>query len=245
MIDPSEIHALADGELSASEAEAVRAKIAGCPRSTAEYHTILAIKSTLQNRAGAYTCETTWAKSVRRLDEIDKTKRIEGFVGRYAWGLVGSFALVIAIGGYWTRTHRTGVISSSDVTHVSADMIHIPGMRTMANVKQWLTQKFGFGDHSSFDDGKLVVTNAYEGSVNGFPAARLSLRDNEGPADLLIIRGAQAVDGVRPLQDGEFSAGRVDGLNIVTWSRDGNALLLVSPRSVDEMVQIASNLRVR
>ena len=245
MIDPSEIHALADGELSASEAETVRAKIAGCPQSTAEYHTILAIKATLQKRAGTYTCEQTWVRSVQRLNEIDKTQRIEGFVGRYAWGLVGSFALVIAIGGYWTRTHRTGVISSSDVTHVSADMIHIPGLRTMANAKQWLAQKFGFDNKTSVDDGKLVVTNAYEGSVNGFPAARLTLQDNRGSADLLIIRGAQAVDGVRPLQNGEFSAGRVDGMNIVTWSRDGNALLLVSQRSIDEMVDIASNLRVR
>lgn len=245
MIDPSEIHALADGELSASEAEIVRAKLADCPRSTAEFHTILAIKSTLQARSGAYTCEQTWAKSVHRLDSIDKTKRIEGFVGRYAWGLVGSFALVIAIGGYWTRMHRTGVISPSDVTRVSAGMIHIPGMRTMANAKQWLSQKFGFGEKSTFEDGKLVVTNAYEGSVNGLPAARLTLQDSEGTADLMIIRGAQAVDGVRPLMDNEFSAGRVDGVNVVTWSRYGNALFLVSTRPVDEMVRLASNLRVR
>lgn len=245
MIDLKDIHALADGELSASEAEAIRAKLATSPRSTTEYHTILAIKSVLISRADAYTSEETWARSVRRLDEIDKTKTIEGFVGRYAWGLVGSFALFIAVGGYWTRSHHSSVISSSDATHLSAGMIHIPGMRTMANVKTWLSQKFGFGDHSALDDGKLTVTNALEGSVNGLPAARLTLKDNEGTADLLIVRGAQAVDGVRPLMDREFSGGRVDGQNVVTWTSDGSAWLLVSPRPIDEMVQLASKFHLR
>lgn len=245
MIDPKDIHALADGELSASEAEAVRAQLASCPRSTSEYHTILALKTTLKSQADSYTCEQTWQRSVRRLDEIDKTKRIEGFVGRYAWGLVGSFALFIAIGGYWTRTHRSGVISTTDVPRVSAGMIHIPGLRTMANVKQWLGKKFGFGEDSNFDSSKLTVVNAYEGVVNGFPAARLTLQDEQGVADLMIIRGAQAVDGVRPLMNGEYSAGKVDGANVVAWTRDGNALILISPRPVEDVVRLASSLRVR
>jgi len=198
----------------------------------------------LQTRTETFECDETWSRCVGRLNELDRSSRIEGFVGRYAWGLCGAFALVIAVGGYWSRMAHTGVISSSDVPREAASMFPVPGVRSMSDFKQWVGQKLGF-ESPQIQDTRLNVACVYQGTLDGMPAVRLALQDSDGNADLTIVHGAQAVDGVRPLQDGQFSVGRVNGENLVTWTRDGSAMLLVSPRSMDQLVDLASEIRVR
>jgi hypothetical protein len=61
----------------------------------------------------------------------------------------------------------------------------------------------------------------------------------------MMVRGAQAVDGVRPLPEGRYSAAQINGKNLVTWTRDGNAMFLVAPRSVDHLAALAAGIRVR
>lgn len=245
MIDPLDIQALVDGELSQKEAESIRAQLAASQQDMNEYHSILSLKQLL-SKSEVYTCEVTWAKCQDRIIQIERVNRIDGFVGRYAWGLCGAFAMVILVGGYWTRIHNAGSISSEEVPRVAADMISIPGVsKSVSSVKQWVTETLGRNAPVSLPEGAFQVTSVAKGTIDGLPAAKLGLHDSMGDADLLMVPGAQAVIGVRPLQDREFSVATVDGSSIVSWTRDGCALMMVSRRPVEDLVNLASKVRVQ
>ncbi|MBI3721272.1 MAG: hypothetical protein HY248_01860, partial [Fimbriimonas ginsengisoli] len=109
MIDPLKIHALADAELSKEDAEALAHEIAKCRRSTLELETIQGLKLIVNKHCQPVACDDTWCKCRKRLDEIDRAQRVEGFVGRYAWGLCGTFLLAIVVGGLATRNGSAGL----------------------------------------------------------------------------------------------------------------------------------------
>src|SRR5688572_10010513 len=99
MSDWLEIHGFADEQMSDAEKASARQRVASDPACARELQAIQAVKDVLQTRRDAITSDETWANCQRRLDELDKAHRIEGFVGRYAWGLCGLFlALIIGVG---------------------------------------------------------------------------------------------------------------------------------------------------
>src|SRR5688572_18589792 len=120
MSDWLEIHALADDQLSDEERARANARLEGCEKSRAELAAIHAVKDVLGTRRDAVTCEETWQRCQRRLDELDKTARIEGFVGRYAWALCGAFlALIIGVG---MLNRSSGSLAADDVPRIAAGL---------------------------------------------------------------------------------------------------------------------------
>src|SRR5690349_7885295 len=98
MTDPKQLHALADEELTPAEASVVRESLKHDPQAAAEYSAILNLKDIVRSNALQHSDEEVWKACVRRLDGIDKTRRVEGFVGRYAWALCGAMFLFILSG---------------------------------------------------------------------------------------------------------------------------------------------------
>src|SRR5688572_11364387 len=107
MSDWLEIHALADEQLSAEEKAQAQERLANSEKSQRELRAIQAIKEAAASRRDTVTCEQTWKRCQRRLDEMDKVHRIEGFVGKYAWALCSVLFIGIVGAGMLNRNRTS------------------------------------------------------------------------------------------------------------------------------------------
>lgn len=242
MIDHLKIHALADGELSAAEQATLREQIAACEKSTAELQAIKNVKA-LMAGAEPVNCEETWKACVKRLNEIDKTKRIENVVGRYAWGLCGIFFIAIAFGGYSSRTNSNGTVRSGDVPGMVSGLTPFSSFKSggsQHDAEKWLSENL---NNVPMPSSNLRMVRALVGnSTDGHRMAKLTLRDEKGELALLVIFGVDRVSGLEG--DGSYRHGRIDEMRCVAWSYQNNALLLIGDRSDEDLQDIASTVRI-
>ncbi len=238
MIDPLKIHALADGEVPPSELAALRDEVSACEESSRELQAIKDLKA-LMSRATPVECEDTWKACTKRLNEIDKTRRVENTVGRYAWGLCGAFFVAIVFGGYMSRTGSNGVVRSGDVPRMVSGLIPFSSFKskTPQDARQWMSANAA---DVSMPSNRIRILGGEIGQSNdGHKLLRLKLQDNRGDMDLIVIFGADQVDGLKQV-DGQFQQGVIDELKCVAWHSKGQAMILVGDRSADELQAIAS-----
>lgn len=240
MIDPLKIHALADGELSPEETSALNEEIACCEKSCAELNAIRNLKSAL-SRTQPVRCEDTWQGCVKRLNEIDKARRIEFAVGRYAWGLCGVIVIAIALGGYLTRIGSSGVVRSGDVRRMVSSLVPFSSFKggdSPEAARRWLSQNV---KDAPVPADRLQLVNGVIGYTpdGQHQVARLTLRDSNGQMTLIMIGAIQQVDGLEPAM-GQFKQGMMEDMHCVCWTDRGWALMLVGDRSTEDLQQVAS-----
>ena len=242
MIDPLKIHALADGELPAEEMAALREQCAGCEKSAAELQAIKNVKALMAN-AEPVSCDETWKACVKRLNEIDKTKRIENVVGRYAWGLCGIFFIAIAFGGYSSRTNANGTVRSGDVPGMVSGLIPFASYRggdSPQAAQKWIAENMR---DMPMPDPRIHLIKAEIGnSRDGHRMGRFTLRDDKGEMALLVIYGVSRVSGLEG--EGVYRHGMIDDMPCVAWSSDNKALLLIGDRSDEDLQAVAASTRV-
>src|SRR5687767_4015076 len=144
MSDWLDIHAHADDQLSDEEKARVNSRLQGCDKSRAELAAIHAVKGALEARRDTVTCDETWQRCQRRLDELDKTARIESFVGRYAWALCGLFLALILGVGMLNRT--SGSFGADDVPRIAAGLtpfLSSPSSQDANTKQRFVRQKAG------------------------------------------------------------------------------------------------------
>ena len=89
-------------------------------------------------------------------------------------------------------------------------------------------------------DPSMIMAQAYADRPEG-RLWRLSLRDEKGPVELLVIPNVTRLEGVEPI-GGDMYAGQISGSNCVTWPDRGCALLVIGDRSIDQLKQFALGL---
>ena len=77
MIDPKDLHAYVDGELDREQANSLQAKLENSAHDSHEVEAIEKLKRFLSANAVNPIVGQSWTKCVRRLDEIDKSRRTE------------------------------------------------------------------------------------------------------------------------------------------------------------------------
>ncbi len=82
MIDRNDLHALADNELSSEEQASLLRELESDANARVEYQNIVAMKTALKQSSTSPECGELWNRCQARLNELDKTKRVESFVGR-------------------------------------------------------------------------------------------------------------------------------------------------------------------
>ncbi|MBI1757600.1 MAG: hypothetical protein HYR64_10905 [Fimbriimonas ginsengisoli] len=246
MIDPLKIHALADAELSKEDAEALAHEIAKCRRSTLELETIQGLKLIVNKHCQPVACDDTWCKCRKRLDEIDRAQRVEGFVGRYAWGLCGTFLLAIVVGGLATRNGSAGMVRSGEVPRMVSGLAPLALIRphTIDEARKFVAEKLGRSPVSLPDQRISILEGAY-GSSDGRRLVRLHLRDSGGDALLVVVPGAVGVEGTQPLGSGEYCCGRINGTNCLVWNSNGCMLMLLGDRSTEDLHTLAGEVAFR
>jgi anti-sigma factor RsiW len=249
MIDLKDLHALADGELAPSEAAALREAMKSDPVTLTEYNAILNLKDCLRDkvRPVPVDCEEAWRGCVGRLNELDKTRRVEGFVGRYAWALCGAFFLMIAFGGMLNRGSGSGAVQTADLARMVTNLVptsrSVPPQSTTA-VNQWAQDLLGQAKNS-VDPARMQIRGAAQGFVDGRLVTRFGLRDANGDLALLVIPDTASFDGMPTVAGSQrYRAARMGNVNCVAWTSGGSSLVLFSERTHEDLAKVADRIRI-
>jgi len=246
MIDPIELHGLADGELAAEREAEIKRQLAECQASQAEFQSILAVKSALREKVAPLEYKRAWKGCVGRLNEIDRTHKIERLVsGRFAWGLCGVFFAAIIFAGYTQHGDR-------DPNQQSADLARLVGSlgpsksadaasRALDKSMDDLLKKA----RVSIDPNRMEIMSRAYGDLDGRSVMRVTLRDASGDLALLVVHGLMPLDGLGELaRDHAIKVGHVQDKRCVAWSDGANTLVLVGDRAYDDLATSAKRIMV-
>lgn len=244
MSDFLDIHALADGELAGSEKDRVLQAIQSDPALKAEYETIMLLKKTVREKTVPMTSASSWNDCRTRLAELDKKHRVEGFVGRYAWAMCASVFIFVVGMGLYNRQMGGSRVGTGDVAKIMSGLT--PLSRPVAQPQDMSSWIRDVSRGATVQNANQFQISRYAEGVDaiGRPAAAFQMSDAVGPFSLLIVKGADRVDGVEPMVGNTtFFAGRVGDSNCLMWVEHGFGLTLIGDRTYDELARLAESLR--
>ncbi len=246
MTDPLKLHAFADDQLSQDEKTSIEADLAECAESRSELDCIKNLKALVSEHHETHECRNVWSDCVARLNEIDKTRRVEGFVAKYAWGICGAFAACIVIAGVAQRQVGSR-LSSNDLARVAAGLAQVRSSASPADPR--ISAELGrMLDVAklSIAPGRMRVLRADRGLIGGQIATRLIVRDAIGDMGLIVLPGIASFDGTSPLRDDpEFSVGHLGASNCLTWHENGRSVVLIGERNAQDLRDVASHINVQ
>ncbi len=242
MSDWMEIHALADGELSGESKRLAEAKLAASSELRAEFDAVLALKSTLKAKCQDEASEALWSACSARLDEIDRTRRVERFVGKYAWGLCAVFFAVILSAGVMNRSFGLGELGTGDVAKVVASL---GGSSRASNdgedMRKWIRNA-----SITLETGSMRVAGFREGIHEGRQFGVFYLVGDGEQLTLVAVRGLERFDGTEPISpESRYAAGQIDQYNCVTWNDRGFGLMLIGAGDCGQLCSAADNIGLR
>lgn len=244
MSDFLDIHALADGQLEGEERAAAEARLRSCEKSQAEFRAVQTVRDTLQSKCSEITCEDTWRKCQSRLRELDRTRRVESFVGRYAWGMCSIFIVAIVMAASLNRMGGTS-LSTGDVARASSTLIPFGAPRSQApdDQRKWLEGVMN-GPMPSQPESVEVIGGA-AGKINGHKMVRINLADSIGTMAFFMMEDVQRIADAESVSKRGFSICKVNGTNAVGWSEGPRAFLLIGERPIDDLESVAVAIRGR
>lgn len=235
-----DVHALADGQPTDGDRAEIMAAMERDQALKAEYEWAVYIKQTLGTKCMSGGGEECWKAAVVQMNAIDKTKRTERFVGRYAWAFCGVFVLAIGIASVSNQmTGRTSLNTTSTASFYSG-VTPIQNSVSAGDALEAIKARLGSAPAQLSVTPVVRVDEVLYGAIDGHKAMVLRFRDQKGPMEMTFIQGVGGIDSVStPFGEG-LSQGQVNGVNAVSWS-DGQCLMvLIAQRPYEEL---ASNAR--
>ncbi len=241
MSDLLKIHALADGQLEGSDREAAQKQLNECPHSKAEFEAVVALKGALKSHVQGVDCEETWAKCRGRLDELDRSQRVESFVGRYAWGICGAFLVFIAGAAVLNRLNPNSTLKLHEVSSATRNLSSAsinPG-----SIGSWLLKELGGKAPVRLEDQGPIQVVAQRAGIDpeGRRVVQLQMQDGKGPLVLVLVTNTDAIEGEG---SGSTTHGQIDNANCITWVDGRVACLLIGQRSHEELEAISERLKL-
>jgi hypothetical protein len=245
MIDPLELHAYADGELTQTEEDRIRQQLQDDPQGQLELRTIQGLKATLSKHCEPVECRAQWSACVGRLNELDKTRRTETFVGKYAWALCGVIMLFILAGGVATRLGPGNSMGSPDLARAVASLgaPSRPSSQQPEEVRRWLDGIVGTASKVISPD-RLTVLGASTGEMDGYRVSQIALRDRNGDLNLMMLKANLDLNELPSAGDGRYHTSKLQGTNCIAWNDGGMTLVLAGERSFEELKETAENIMI-
>lgn len=245
MSDYLDIHALADGELTGAEKAAAEERLRTDPACAAEYQAVSQLKASLQERCNTVSCEKTWSACQGRLNELDKKKQAESFVGKYAWAMCLAIFAIIISAGFYNRQLGQSRVGASEVAKLMSGLgpLSKPASQSQ-DMRSWI-QSVSAG--APVNTERIRVLQYAQGHDElGRSATAFQLADLRGPFTLVVVKGVSEVAGGEPMNTrGAYFAGQIDNMNCLMWTDNGFALTLVGNRTHTELSEIADAIRLR
>ncbi|MCW5941567.1 MAG: hypothetical protein KIS66_05005 [Fimbriimonadaceae bacterium] len=242
MNDLLDVHSLADGECRGDDLDRAT-RLADAPAGRRELEAVRALRACLRSKLEQPSVDDAWSQCVRRLDAIDKTRRIESFVGRYAWGLSGILLAALVGTAMLQRTFGAPDVRARDVAMLASGMFPSGESRLLdaSRYRQWFQDAFGSQPSES---QAWRVSGGVAMTFHGRRMARVNLSDGKGDVSLVMVEDPAAARATTPFTDHVyFCAQTMREMNCVTWEENGFALMVVGDRSTDELHRLADELR--
>lgn len=238
MIDPIELNALADGQLTSEEANRVRSAMEADSKARVEYAAIVLVKRIVREKTSAPEHHDAWRACVGRLDELDRSKRAETLVTKYAWAFCGVFLVAILVGGMNKRATHSDTVNIADLSRIVTSLTprKSPPPAAEAARNRWLDQLLGQA-RRSVDPNRMEIIGYTNGTLDDRPVTHFALRDSSGPLALLVIPGT--VGNKDPQGEKVFHLGHLQGMNCVVWTDRNVTLAVVADRTHQELVRAA------
>jgi anti-sigma factor RsiW len=245
--DLLKIHELADGQLSIDDEVSVREHLKGCTECQAELTAIEVLKSVLSEKTPTVDVADSWQKCVKRLNEVDRSTRIEGFVGRYAWAFCSILLVVILSAAMINRVLGRNSLHTGDVAQMVSSLVPMPGIQNQdsKSAQKLVSQAIGPMPIAIQTTG-MRFDGGIQGIYNGHRVVRLNLQDQNGPFILLVLADTEGVEGAEPVSERQrFSTGRINALTCISWTEGHFTLVLVGKRPAGELCRLADQICVR
>ena len=247
-MDPIDIHALADGELDRNAAANLRERIKTDPAAQAEYNAVLNLKDLIRTGSVKYECDDTWRVCIGRLNELDSAKRVQGYVGKYAWSLSAVLFALILGGRYAVKDVRVDSARATDLARIFV------GGQSNATPMDPNEQRYArlILKRAKQNLTKLRITEGSRGMMDGVPIDRYMLQDNAGKLALYdISQNVNFEDTASIPTMPDLSAGVIAStdssqhINCVVWHevQDGHTWVLAGPRAVEALESVADEVR--
>ncbi len=241
MIDNEKLNALVDNELDPATRAEVEALLAQDPNTAAHVGSIKAIKSALQDHVQPVKCDDEWKACVKRLNEIDKSRKTKFVIDRYAWAMCSVLFIFIFAAGMLNR--------SNPGLHTTTGELSRAGMeKPVRDVYHWLKSELGVTPVVQQRD--LTVVGASQGTESGHVVASIHLRDDKGDMNLTVV-GPQMdpklpsdiwAEGVTPMGDGVHYSCQTGEATSVVWKDRGIVMMLTAKRDAEELRDISNSI---
>lgn len=244
--DLLKVHALIDGQLDEAESREVKSHVAGCNVCNAEFLAVSSLKSVLSAKTEKVETKESWAKCQKRLNEIDRTSKVESFVGRYSWAMCAVLFLVIVSASFTNHVFGRTNVRSGEVANMMSTMSPLSSIKpsTWFDSQKWLEQTFGSAPAQKQPEGTKVLGMG-RCTVNGLRAAQLLLADSQGPVRLLVI-DAEGYEGATRMESrSRYLVGRINGQNSLVWTDERFTFVLVGDRPFEALGDFADKICVK
>lgn len=229
MSDMNDIHGLVDGYLEGAELSEAQARVNTCPVSRAEYDSTIALKRTLQKHCQGIHEEEVWKACQGRIAELDKTKTVEKHVGRFSWAICGVLACSIFSAHMYNRMNGSYRLKSGELSAGVLAPVNSSEQSMKDSLSRLVANPVG-----------LQITSMSSGVVDGRRAYRWYVTDKRGPMVIDALEGIEVIEG---RADGSgLYFGNVNGLNTVSWKKDGYGFTLVADRTEKEISNLVRRI---
>jgi|GEM_PF-1247037 len=239
-----DLHALADGELDTEQAAALKLRIAADPKLRREHEAILNLKDFVREKSLKFESEESWKACVGRLNEIDRSSKVTGFVNRYAWVFCGTLFAVIVGARFLVKDVRGDSVRAADIGHIFP--ASAPQAPVDAGQIQYYKDMLKIG-HIAANQVRLVAPPTQSVVGDGIPITRFNLSDEQGPMQLYVVQAQVNFEDVHPLTaNPDVSEGVIAGagrsINCLIWNTNGRTLVLAADRQESDLEQARSEI---
>lgn len=232
------MNAWADGALTAEEAAQAQALAQSDPAAANEHAWALYVKDRLGELPSAEVPDGLWKTCTGRLDAIDRVRTAERAVGKYSWALCGVFVVAILSAAFMNRSNPARALSSTSVASLVSGLSPVSATQPADALRTVREGMPGAPVH----EGSFELLNVAVGHVDGRRAAKVRMRDAEGPFELFLVAGAVGIEGLAPGPDG-YAEGTINGESAVAWTEGGYLVLVTSDRSPEDVGLLIRQLR--
>ena len=236
MIDPIRLNAYVDEELNDQDRSQLEAELRLCQLSQAETDAIRTIKTIISSRSETHTCTETWTVCIERLNGIDKARRTENFVTKYAWALCAGVFVTILVGG---AINRSSSLNSAELPNMMSQLT--PSGRqdsALADRTQLYDEVL---KRASKQLDRLRLLSVRTGDFDGQHVEKYDLEDAAGVFALFVVAGNVDTEGFIAMPQAGYISGLMGQSNCVAWHNQGRTLMIVGDRSYDNLVKAAMN----
>jgi len=249
MIDPMDLHAFVDGELSPEQASSVRMSLEGSPHAAREVEAIRNLKGLLGQKTESISSQESWQSCVKRLDELDrakegaKAKRIESVVGRFAPVMcVALLACILAVGRYSSSGNK-GIVTGQSFSETVGGFSQIHPPKSAENIERWEHNLIKESFRSTPEN--LTIRPVRRGVVNDLLVMEFSARDPIGDLKIFLIQGPLTLEGTQPMAgQPDLKVGTLKGMNCIVRGDGQSTTIIVADRSAEDLAKVAAQLKI-